>query len=52
MPTLKELGNQAFKSNKYKEAIKYYDEYVQEQHADNKNAFFNLGLCFSKIGDH
>ena len=45
----KELGNILFKEGKYLQAIERYKEYVQEEHPDNKNAWFNMSLCYSKL---
>ena len=44
----KELGNTKFKEGQYKEAIQHYQNYVASDHDDNKNAWFNMSLCFSK----
>ena len=45
----KDRGNQCFKDRQYQEAIRHYQQYLEEEHPDNKNAWFNLSLCHSKL---
>ena len=49
MKSEKDLGNECFKAKNYTEAIKHYNTYIESDHVDNKNAFFNLSLCYSKL---
>jgi len=45
----KDVGNDLFKQCKFQQAINNYELYLQEDHEDNKNAYFNLSLCYSRL---
>lgn len=46
---LKDKGNNYYKNGDYAMAIAMYRKYVEKQHDDNKNAYYNMGLCYYRL---
>jgi len=49
---LREKGNSFFIKREFKEAMECYQQYVKEEHNDNAKAYFNLSLCYDRLGDY
>lgn len=47
--SFKDKGNKYFKEGEYALASAMYKKHVNKHHDDNKNAYYNLGLCYFKM---